>query len=143
MKWQHSLVIMLGGAGLLVLAGALVAALAIHPPEATYRPGTPEATVATYFRLLQQGKLARASDLTYSIPNFEQQFASWSSTPHRVTLVATDVSGDTASVTVDITAASSSPLGPVDFTCRQTLTLLRNGSGTWLISGPEWLSCGW
>jgi hypothetical protein len=148
MKWRHSLLILVSGAGTLLVVGALVAALATHQPEATYRPNTPEYTVATFYRLLQQGKVDQAYDMTapwaYSYFNgpaeFHGQLDNWSQTSHRVTLVSTSSNADHASVTVDISALSSSPLGPIDQTCRKTITLERH-DGTWQITGPTWFGC--
>lgn len=143
MRMQRSVLVLLAGAGALLLVGIVVAIAAIRQPEAAYPPGSPEATVAGFVRLLEDGKLDEAYDLT-AIPTlsreeFHEQLDNWSQTPRRITLVRSDVDGDRATVVVDVSTFSSGDALEVDDqTYRQTFQLRREG-GKWLITGPEYL----
>ncbi len=150
MRWPLSTVTVVGGLGALLVVGVLVTVLAVRQPETTYRAGSPEAAVATYLRLLQEGRVDQAYALisppdfsnygnTMDRSAFHQEFDHWSQTSRRVTLVTTVVDGASASVTVDITQFSGSPLGAADQTNRQTITLVRK-TGRWLVTGPAWLN---
>jgi hypothetical protein len=141
MHMYRSLLVLLGGAGALLAAGVVVALVAVGQPETAYPAHSPQGTVATYLRLLQNGKV----DAAYALvsmdtdrSSFHQQFDTWSQTPHRVTLVQAGTSGRDASVTVDIAAFSAGAYGASDQTGRQTFTLVRRG-GVWRITGPEYL----
>ena len=133
MRMYRSLLVLLGGAGALLAAGVVVALVAVRQPETAYPAHSPQRTVATYLRLLQDGRV----DTAYALV-FHEQFDTWSQTPHRVTLLQAGTSGPDASVTVEIAAFSAGPFGASDQTHRQTFTLVRQG-GAWRITGPEYL----
>ncbi|GAC1401355.1 MAG: hypothetical protein NVSMB65_18880 [Chloroflexota bacterium] len=145
MRERRSLLVV-GGVGALLLAGIVVALLAARQPETRFAANSPQGTVATYFRLLQEGKVDQAFAMTsfedsyhvISPSDFHQQFDGWSQTSHRVTAVSTTTTGSTASVTVDISAFSGGTFGASDRTHRATITLARKGSA-WRITGPQWL----
>ena len=141
MRMYRSLLVLLGGAAALLAAGVVVALVAVRQPETAYPAHSPQGTVATYLRLLQDGKV----DVAYALvamdmarQQFHQQFDTWGQTPHRVTLLQAGTSGSDASVTVEIAAFSPGAFGPSDRTSRQTFTLVRQG-GAWRITGPEYL----
>ena len=141
MHMYRSLLVLLGGAAALLAAGVVVALVAVRQPETAYPAHSPQGTVATYLRLLQDDKVDTAYALVamdMDRERFHEQFATWSQTPHRVTLLQAGTSGPDASVTVEIAAFSAGPFGASDRTSRQTFTLVRQG-GAWRITGPEYL----
>ena len=141
MRMYRSLLVLLGGAGALLAAGVVVALVAVRQPETAYPAHSPQGTVATYLRLLQDGKVDTAYALVamdMDRERFHEQFDTWSQTPHRVTLLQAGTSGPDASVTVEIAAFSAGAFGASDRTSRQTFTLVRQG-GAWRITGPEYL----
>ena len=141
MRMYRSLLVLLGGAAALLAAGVVVALVAVRQPETAYPAHSPQGTVATYLRLLQNGKVDTAYALVamdMDRERFHEQFDTWSQTPHRVTLLQASTSGSDASVTVEIAAFSAGPFGASDRTSRQTFTLVRQG-GAWRITGPEYL----
>ena len=141
MHMYRSLLVLLGGAGALLAAGVVVALVAVRQPETAYPAHSPQRTVATYLRLLQDGRVDTAYALVamnMDRERFHEQFDTWSQTPHRVTLLQAGTSGPDASVTVEIAAFSAGPFGASDQTHRQTFTLVRQG-GAWRITGPEYL----
>ena len=141
MRMYRSLLVLLGGAAALLAAGVVVALVAVRQPEMAYPAHSPQGTVATYLRLLQDGKVDTAYALVamdVDRERFHEQFDTWSQTPHRVTLLQADTNGPDASVTVEIAAFSAGAFGASDRTSRQTFTLVRQG-GAWRITGPEYL----
>ena len=141
MRMYRSLLVLLGGAAALLAAGVVVALVAVRQPETAYPAHSPQGTVATYLRLLQDGKVDTAYalvDMDIDRERFHEQFDSWSQRPHRVTLLQAATSGSDASVTVEIAAFSAGAFGASDRTSRQTFTLVRQG-GAWRITGPEYL----
>jgi hypothetical protein len=148
MRMYRSLLVLLGGAGALLAAGVVVALIAVRQPETAYPAHSPQATVATYLRLLQNGQVDTAYPLVQWQPlrsrqcchmdreQFHQQFEYWGQTPHRVTLLQTGTSGPDASVTVEIAIFSADAFGASDQTCRQTFRLVRQG-GAWRITGDS------
>ena len=149
MRMYRSLLVLLGGAGALLAAGVVVALIAVRQPETAQPAHSPQATVATYLRLLQNGQVDTAYPLVQWQPckshvfcmdreHFDQQFEYWGQTPHRVTLLQAGTSGSDATVTVEIAVFSADAFGASDQTCRQTFRLVRQG-GAWRITGPEYL----
>ena len=141
MRMYRSLLVLLGGAAALLAAGVVVALVAVRQPETAQPAHSPQATVATYLRLLQHGRVDGAYALVamdMDRERFHEQFDTWSQTPHRVTLVQASTSGPDASVTVDIAVFSADAFGASDRTSRQTFTLVRQ-RGAWRITGPEYL----
>ena len=141
MRMYRSLLVLLGGAAALLAAGVVVALVAVRQPETAYPAHSPQGTVATYLRLLQDGKVDTAYalvDMDIDRERFHEQFDTWGQTPHRVTLLQADTNGPDASVTVEIATFSAGPFGASDRTSRQTFTLVRQG-GAWRITGPEYL----
>lgn len=144
MRVQRSVLVLLGGAGVLLLVGVVVAIAASRQRPAEYPEGSPEATVAMFVRLLEDGELDRAYELT-AIPKlsrdrFVEQFDPEDRPPRRVTLVRSSVDRDRAAVVVDVSTftADGAPLDTSDQTYRQTFRLRREGGG-WVITGPEYL----
>jgi len=145
MRVQRSIAILIGAVALLLLAGIALALVATRRPEASFPPDSPEGTVATYLRLLQDGRVDEAYDMTalegpptMTRQMFHQQLDRWSETPHRVTLLRSSATGDRASVTVEIAAFSPGPFDTGDRSSQQTFTLVRRDGG-WLITGPPYL----
>ena len=139
MRMYRSLLVLLGGAGALLAAGVVVALVAVRQPETAYPAHSPQGTVATYLRLLQDGKVDTAYalvDMDIDRERFHEQFDTWGQTPHRVTLLQADTNGPDASVTVEIATFSAGPFGASDRTSRQTFTLVRQG-GAWRITGDS------
>ena len=139
--------ILLGGAVLVLAAGIVFAIVAARRPETTFPPGSPEAAVATYLRLLQQGQTDDAFAMT-AFPSggdppgttrerFHAQFDHWSQTPHRVTLLRSSTTGDQASVTVEIATFSPAIFRSNDQSAQQTFTLAHQ-DGAWRITGPPY-----
>ena len=95
MHLQRSVIGLLGGAVAVLLIGVVIAVAASRQPETTYPPGTPEATVADFVRLIEAGKLDEAYALTdiegLTRERFDEQFdpAFTGDSSRRVTLVRT------------------------------------------------------
>ena len=149
MRTRPFVLMLIGAIGVLVVAGIVTTLIAARQPVARYPMNSPEGTVATYLRLLQNGQVDRAYGLVsldteapmeppMTLQRFHAQFDSWSQTSHRATLVRSSVSGSIASVTVDITTFSAGAFGASDQTSRVTFTLKRTG-GNWRITGPRYL----
>jgi hypothetical protein len=145
---ERSILLLIGGMGALLALGIAIALVAAHRPEASYPPGSPQQAVATYLRLLQDGKVDQAYAMTafregpngFRVPReqFNQMFGDWSSRSHRVTLLRASTKGSSATVQVEISAFSGNLFGGSDQTSRQTFTLSRR-HGAWRITGPEYL----
>jgi hypothetical protein len=141
----RSIVILLAGAAGLLVAGVTVAVVTSHQPATTFPAGSPEAAVATYLRLLQNGQVDEAYAMTaFAQPtitreDYHQRFDYWSEQPHRVTLVRTSIAGDQAAVTVETSTFRPGLFGADDNTVQQTITLVRR-QGNWLITGPDYLN---
>ena len=145
------LLLLLAGAGGLLVIGVIVALLAARQPEATFSPGSPEGTVTTYLRLLQNGQVDEAYAMTsidmgppffekMTRERFHQEFDVWGQSPHRVTLLrSTNTSGDKASVTVEISTFRPDLFPAADLTVQQTFTLSQREGGGWLITGPAYM----
>jgi hypothetical protein len=141
---RSMMVLLVGAAGLLV-AGVLVAIVSSHRPATTFPADSPEAAVASYLRLLQDGQVDEAYMMTaFTQPtitreDYHQRFDSWSEQPHRVTLVRSSTAGDLATVTVETSTFRPGLFGADDSTVQQTVTLVRR-QGNWLITGPGYLN---
>lgn len=152
MRLPRSMVALIGGIVALLLAGLTLALLTSRRPEASFPPDSPEGTVATYLRLLQDGRLDEAYALTafespggpgypdgpLTATQFQQRFDRWSQSPHRVTLLRANTTGERASVIVEISTFSPDAFGGSDNTSQQTFTLARR-DGVWRITGPPYL----
>ena len=146
MRIPRSLAVLIGGTIALLVVGTIVAIAASRQQETTFPPDSPQGTVATYLRLLQNGQVDEAYTLTQfeGVPyprtreQYHQQFDHWSQTPHRVTLVRSSLTGDRASVVVEISTFSADVFGTSDRTSSQTFTLV-NRAGAWRITGPSYI----
>ncbi len=145
-----ALTLLLAGACVLLLAGLLVALLAARQPQASFAPGSPEAAVTSYLGLLQNGQVDEAFGMAaletgppfheaVTREQFHERFDAWSQSPHRVTLLRSSVSGDNASVTVEISTFRPDLFPAADRTVQQTFTLSRR-DGAWTITGPTYMS---
>jgi hypothetical protein len=140
---NRSLAIIVACASALVMAGLVVALIAVRQPESAFPSGTPEAAVADYLRLLQNGDLDGAFALTsmqigsraLDSQTFHNQNSRWSEAPHRVTLVSSKTNGNQATVAVDVATFEPDVLGGSDRTSRQTFALARRDDG-WRITTP-------
>ncbi len=141
---NRSLVVVVGCAVALLVAGAIVALVTARQPESTFPAGTPEAVVADYLRLLQSGDLDGAFALTSMqsgsrpLPqeSFQNQNQYWSQTPHRVTLISSKTNANQATVVVEIVTFQPDIFGTGDDSSRQTFLLARQ-DGEWRITSPE------
>ena len=146
MPMQRSLVFLVGGVVAILVLGIVVATLVVRQPEATFPPNSPEGTVAAYLRLLQDGRVDEAYDLTafddspmvMTRSRFHEQYDRWSARPHRVTLVRSSVRGNDATVVVDVTAFNSGLFNSSDTGTTTTVTLRRTGDA-WRVTGPTYL----
>ncbi len=89
MRMQRSMVVIVGAALALLVAGIVVALVASRRAEAPYPPDSPEGTVATYLRLLQSGQADQAYGLAAmdrDRQDFIRQYGDWSRRSHRVPL---------------------------------------------------------
>lgn len=142
MHVHKSVLGLIAGALAVLLVGVVVSIAASRQPESTYPPGSPEATIAEFVRLIEDGQLEEAYELT-SIPGltqeeFVERFSYQGDASSRVTLVRSDVDGDTATVVVDVSTFSpDGPLDSSDYTYRETYQLRRE-AGRWVITGPEY-----
>lgn len=153
-----SLVALIAGAAALIVAGVVVAVIASRQPAASYPADSPQGTVATYLRLLQDGQVDEAYAVTSFEPaqypgpypgsypllapmsrdQFHQAFDGWSQVPHQVVLLRSSTAADRASVTVEIASFRPDLLGG-DLRSHVTFTLVRT-AGTWRITGPSYLA---
>ncbi len=141
MRVERFVLLLVGGTIALLLAGVVVTLLVTRAPETVYPEDSPEGTVATYLRLLEDGEVEQAYALVsmrIDREQFRQQFSYWSERAHRVTLVRSSMQGDSATVVVDISTFSGGAFGPSDQTRRQSFTLRRQ-NGSWRITSPEYL----
>lgn len=145
MRIPRSMVVLLVGAVGLLVAGVIVAIVSSDRPATTFPVGSPEATVATYLRLLQNGQVDEAYTMTaFTQPtitreDYHQRFEYWTQQPHRVTLLRTSTTGDQATVTVETSTFRPGLFEADDSTVQQTFTLVRR-QGNWLITGPDYLN---
>ena len=144
MPIPRSMALLLGGTLVLLVGGIVFALVAVRQPETTFPAGSPEAAVATYLRLLQNGQIDDAYAMT-ALPSpsltrayFHEQFDRWSQTPHRVTLLRSNTTGNQASVVVDISTFSPDIFGGGDRSSQQTFMLVRQ-DGAWRITWPDYL----
>lgn len=144
MRIQRSMLVLLIGSVVLLLVGVLVAVVTAHRPSATFPVGSPQATVAGYLRLLQDGQVDDAyamtafTEPTMTRERYHMAFDRWSQQPHRATLLRATVTTDQATVTVDIATFTASLFGTADHSSEQTFTLLLR-QGAWQITGPTYL----
>lgn len=156
--FPRPLLLLATGVLVLLFAGVTVAIVVSRQPAATFPPGSPQATVAEYLRLLQNGQVDEAYALTafepgpipspYGAPygvrppmtreEFHQAFDAWSQTPHQVVLLRSTATGDRASVTVEIATFNPDVFGGGDRRNQQTFTLVRQNNA-WRITGPSYL----
>ncbi len=129
----------------IVVTGVIVGVAASRQTATVYQPGTPEATVATYLQKLQAGDMSGAYALTISTANpplsasrFASMFSGWSQISHRASIVSTRVTGDAATVDVDVTAVENGVFQVSDQTRRVSFSLVMH-SGAWLIQDPDYL----
>lgn len=142
-------VALLMGAGGVLLAGVVTAAVAARQSQPAIQPGSPQAAVATYVRDLQNGKLDAAYRMTrfmdtYYGPvggpqGFRAQYGGWGHQPHRVTLISSRADGSTAHVRVEIITYSDAVFGGGQTSRTVTFTVDRLG-GRWYITGAEYPS---
>jgi hypothetical protein len=131
---------------IVTLVVGLVAAaitLSVIGPETEYDPSTAAGVAQAFYEAIIDGDDQAALDL------LEDDLAAECGTTRpdavfprsssiRVTLVAVDVQGDTAVVTVDVTEVDDpSPFDVDGYTHRERLTM-RSSSGTWRISESPW-----
>ena len=144
MRMQRSILVPLIGTVVVLLVGVIVAVVTAHRPGTTFPTGSPQATVASYLRLLQDGQVDEAYALTaFDQPamtreRFHMAFDHWSQQPHRVTLLRSTATTDQATVTVEVSTFTSNLLGAGDHSSQQTFTLLLR-QGHWLVTGPTYL----
>jgi len=143
---HRSLAVVIAGTIALLVLGLIVAVIASRQPEASFPADSPQATVAAYLRYLQSGKVDDAFALTkfdndgppLTASRFHQQMDRWNQTPHRVTLLKTDVQGDRATVVVEVASFSPDAFASTDHSSRQSFTLIWR-DGAWVITGPQFL----
>lgn len=147
MRLDRSVVVLIGGVAALLALGVVVAVLTARRPDVTFPSGSPQETVATYLRLLQEGRVDDAYALTafpasdpypMTRERFHEQLDHWSATPHRVTLARTTVQGDRATVVVQIAGFRPGLFGGGDSAQQVDVTLVRTSAG-WRVTGPPYL----
>lgn len=143
---SRALAVVVAVAVALIISGAVLAVLTTRQPEASFTAGTPEATVADYLRLLQNGDLEGGFALTsmhfgsrgMSLETFRNQNQHWSQTQHRVTLISSKTAGNQATVVVEVATFQPDAFGGGDRTTRQTFSLTRQDNA-WRITAPTGL----
>ncbi len=137
-RWLWPLVAVMA---FLLIAAFVAATVLARTGEVTYPKNSPQSTVQRYVRLLQDGRVDEAYNLTDSWmerQEFHDSFDGWSNQSHTVTMAGASKHGDEAVVTVDISSFSAGPFNTSTDTNRTTFTLTRYGK-VWLISGPDYL----
>jgi hypothetical protein len=121
-----------------LVAGAL--ALVFFRPQPELRPAsTPEGVVQRYAAAIIDGdEAAAAGFLADELRNGCRHHTQPVREDLRVTLLSTQVHGDTADVTVAvITSDGGDPFGASEYEARETFDLLRD-QGQWLVSRVPW-----
>ena len=138
----RSLWVLIAGVGLLLAAGIAVAVLVSrHDTAVHYPPNSPQGTVQRYLGLLQSGQVDRAYDMINtdrSRSEYDTEYGNWGDRSHRVTLLSSQVTGNSATVKVDISTFDAGPFGSSSNSDRETFALSRQGH-RWLINSPEYL----
>jgi len=136
MQLHRAMVLLLGGASLVLLMGLLITLVVVRQPETAYAPNSPQAAAASFLRLLEQSHIDAAYVLTTKAldgQSFHRQFVAWHSTTHRVSLVQTAIHGDMAAVDLTIRRFAGGAVGLPEQSYQATLTLERV-AGTWRVS---------
>lgn len=134
---SRTLLIGLIGAVLLVVIIALIAVFA-RGGAAEFPADTPEGVVQRYSQAVADGDIETAR--TYLVPEIGEgcERVSTGSEQHRVTLLETTETDDTARVRVIIvTTSGSGPFGANEYESEDAFGLARVG-GAWLIDATPW-----
>lgn len=128
---------------LVIVAVLVVAALvAVFARGATQQldPGTPQGVVQQYASAVLAGDFDTARELHSADRDSPEACDEWSPSPQsdtRLTLVRTVVTGDRATVTVNITQSYGGPFGG-DSGYHDDFALERSGEGTWYVVQAPW-----
>jgi len=136
MRFQRPNMLLGAIVGLALLAGVVAALLVVRQPETVYAPNSPQATVASFLRYLEQGQMTKAYALTSGVSDrqsFFQQFAAWRSATHRATLLRAVSNRTTAAVTVGVTCTAGDLLG-LDKQSYEASISLERRSSVWRIT---------
>ena len=130
------------GAGLLALLAVAAIAVALRSP-ANFEPGSPEAVVQEYVNaVLDEDSEAAFALLTPSaqrrckLEDLEDRYIRGEQS--RIVLVDSEITGDTATVELEFTAASGdSPFDIYEYSFEQRFKL-RDVDGAWRLSAAQW-----
>jgi len=128
---------LVGGAivvGVIVVAAG-IAALAGSGPT-TYQPGSPEATAQAYVQAVLDDDTAAIQSLVID-SSCDVGPRYFGDEPIRVTLVGTDIVGDTATVRIDVTHGTSDPIFGGGWDENSQINL-RQVDGSWAVDGDSW-----
>ena len=132
------LAIALGAIAVLAIVAAVVSA---GRPAARLDPGTPEATVQAFVEAALAGRSDEAA--RWLDPAGEcgaqdlDRARTYGMTAGRVVLVDSTVSGDSATVQVEVVLGSGGPFDSSEYREEHTYRLTRSG-GAWLLTGVPW-----
>lgn len=134
---DRTLVVVLSIVAVLVVA-ALIAVFA-RGAAPQFDPSTPEGTVQAYANAVVSNDLEAARAMHVAshtdegcIPSF-----GWSTISLRLALVDTQISGDSAVVTVTVTEGYSGPFSG-DYSYDDRFELVRGSGGEWFVSVAPW-----
>lgn len=127
-----------GGALLLIAAGVLVSVLAPRSSSAEYKPGSPEAAVAEYIRLRQEGKDTESSRLKDPLqPDREYLDYQLTQPGARIGLVSSETTGSTATVVVEVSRVNDGGGFLPSESSRRIRFQLQQSEGKWIITRQE------
>jgi hypothetical protein len=137
----RSIWVLAGAVGLLLVIGVVTALWMSRSHTTSYPAGSAPGTVQRYLRLLQNHQVSQAYAMIItdeSLQAFHMEYDNWGNTSHQATLVGSRVSGDQATVAVEISSFDAGPLETSNSSQRVTFTLTRQGKG-WVIDDPPYL----
>jgi hypothetical protein len=124
----------------MVVLAAVVLVLSANRFTADYDPGTPEGTVQAYLQAVTTGDYAEAATFLDPSGDCDVDDLDRAGVPDsaRVYLVRTEVEGDAATVTVEITLPSGGgPFDTAGVSETHLFRLVRSG-GDWRLTGTPW-----
>lgn len=127
--------------GVIILLAIIAAVVSAGRPVAQLEPGSPEATVQAYVDAALDGRNDEAA--RWLDPAGEctaehlERAGTYTMAPTRMVLVDSTVTGETATVRVELVSGSGGPFDSSEYREQHTYRLTRT-NGTWLLTGTPW-----
>lgn len=127
--------------GAIVVLAVVAAIISAGRPATRFEPGTPEATVQSYVEAALDGRADEAARWLDPAGDCGAQdldrAGAYGMTATRVVLVDSTISGETATVRVQLVLGSGGPFDSSEYREEHSYRLTRSG-GTWLLTGVPW-----